>query len=300
MYHESLMNLTQGLMPESIGALVRGKRPKPKGTPPSHCHGMSPAHRNISWPANGLAASHHRNTGHTQGLRHGGLPTQGLRCGGGGTQRHRRTGSSTQALAASRPASCGAAAAVLARAALSTGASRLHRNGACPPGTVSYRDLFSGANRNSTHSKDHHRSNATQRGRSGGFRPLSETLSRPKPAPAGRGTGLPPLCTDLTGDKEDAVGVEGGQGGGCLDDVSGEEEGEGLEEGEGCEDEDEAEEGETTDGDDDTCQVCNLHGDLLVCDGCEQTFHAACVGLEVMPEEEDKWFCPTCVDCGKN
>ena len=46
---------------------------------------------------------------------------------------------------------------------------------------------------------------------------------------------------------------------------------------------------------DTTCMVCGLSSDpflVLLCDGCENEAHLACVGLSHVPE--GKWFCSSC------
>jgi hypothetical protein len=42
---------------------------------------------------------------------------------------------------------------------------------------------------------------------------------------------------------------------------------------------------------------CRLQGDVLCCDGCRVVYHAECLGLPEVPEDEE-WFCPLCV-CAK-
>ncbi|KAI5071417.1 hypothetical protein GOP47_0013668 [Adiantum capillus-veneris] len=51
---------------------------------------------------------------------------------------------------------------------------------------------------------------------------------------------------------------------------------------------------------DDTCGVCGDGGELVLCDHCPSTFHADCIGLEVIPEGD--WYCPRCCCgiCGSN
>ena len=50
-----------------------------------------------------------------------------------------------------------------------------------------------------------------------------------------------------------------------------------------------------TDTSDTTCMVCGLTSDpfiVLLCDGCDNEAHLACVGLSHVPEGE--WFCSSC------
>ena len=45
------------------------------------------------------------------------------------------------------------------------------------------------------------------------------------------------------------------------------------------------------------CCICNdfdHEETMLICDGCELPYHMYCVGLEVLPPEEKKWFCELC------
>jgi hypothetical protein len=44
--------------------------------------------------------------------------------------------------------------------------------------------------------------------------------------------------------------------------------------------------------DPDVCVKCAEGGRLLICDGCEGTWHRGCADLLEMPD--DTWFCPTC------
>jgi hypothetical protein len=50
--------------------------------------------------------------------------------------------------------------------------------------------------------------------------------------------------------------------------------------------------------DNDVCQICKEHGNLMICDGgdeddgCGKSFHAACVNREVVPEGD--WICQEC------
>ncbi|XVF08053.1 hypothetical protein REPUB_Repub06bG0192400 [Reevesia pubescens] len=50
----------------------------------------------------------------------------------------------------------------------------------------------------------------------------------------------------------------------------------------------------TTGVSDDMCAICGDAGDLLLCHGCPQAFHPACLNLEHLPEGE--WFCTNCAD----
>jgi len=43
---------------------------------------------------------------------------------------------------------------------------------------------------------------------------------------------------------------------------------------------------------DDRCFICEDGGDLLICDGCEKSYHLQCVGLSEVPQGD--WFCPEC------
>ncbi|KFK34619.1 hypothetical protein AALP_AA5G169500 [Arabis alpina] len=56
-----------------------------------------------------------------------------------------------------------------------------------------------------------------------------------------------------------------------------------------------------TSGDsDDMCTICGNGGDLLLCAGCPQAFHTACLKFQSMPE--GTWYCSSCNDgprCGK-
>lgn len=273
-------------MPESIGALVRGNRPRPIQTPPSR---SAAHHGSSSWRTRHLHNS---------------------------SSVHRYRSNSTQALFSSRPASCGSGAAVLARAgqcaaARAAASLKLKHTGACPPG-MSYGDLFAGT----ATGLDRRRNNSDTERRSGQELKLSKTLCKP----ASRQAATSPACMDLT---DDAVACEGSQAdGSSLEDGSLEdgsleddESGEGEEEeGEGCDKEEgggqdvgedvsggESDgERESEDTDDDQCQLCGKWGDLLVCDGCELAYHAACVDLLSMPGEEEEWFCPSCVDSNCN
>nr|GMC91822.1 uncharacterized protein LOC109158230 [Ipomoea batatas] len=50
----------------------------------------------------------------------------------------------------------------------------------------------------------------------------------------------------------------------------------------------------TTNNSDDMCAVCGDGGELILCDGCPQAFHAACLGLECAPSSN--WLCAHCRD----
>ncbi|CAH8382683.1 unnamed protein product [Eruca vesicaria subsp. sativa] len=50
-----------------------------------------------------------------------------------------------------------------------------------------------------------------------------------------------------------------------------------------------------TNGDsDDMCCICGVGGDLLLCAGCPQAFHTACLKFQSMPE--GSWYCSSCSD----
>ncbi|KAI4300142.1 hypothetical protein L6164_033553 [Bauhinia variegata] len=51
----------------------------------------------------------------------------------------------------------------------------------------------------------------------------------------------------------------------------------------------------TTGDSDDMCAVCGDGGDLILCNGCPRAFHAACLGLNCVPES-----CWHCQDCRNN
>ena len=50
------------------------------------------------------------------------------------------------------------------------------------------------------------------------------------------------------------------------------------------------------DGNFDTCAVCEGGGLLFCCEACPQAYHAACLGDQAPPEDDDDaaWFCPPC------
>ena len=51
------------------------------------------------------------------------------------------------------------------------------------------------------------------------------------------------------------------------------------------------------DGNFDSCSVCGQGGLLICCDVCPQAYHAACLGANAPPEDEDDeavWYCPPC------
>lgn len=50
----------------------------------------------------------------------------------------------------------------------------------------------------------------------------------------------------------------------------------------------------TTGDSDDMCATCGDGGDLILCNRCPRSFHAACLNLECIPE--DDWHCPNCVE----
>lgn len=52
-----------------------------------------------------------------------------------------------------------------------------------------------------------------------------------------------------------------------------------------------------SDGHEDVCHVCGLHGKLLCCDGCPISMHFKCIkalGLR-LPNSEEDWYCPVCL-----
>ncbi|KAL1209962.1 Increased DNA methylation 1 [Cardamine amara subsp. amara] len=50
----------------------------------------------------------------------------------------------------------------------------------------------------------------------------------------------------------------------------------------------------TTGDSDDMCSICGDGGDLLLCTGCPQAFHTACLKFQSMPE--GTWYCSSCND----
>ncbi|CAB67675.1 putative protein [Arabidopsis thaliana] len=50
----------------------------------------------------------------------------------------------------------------------------------------------------------------------------------------------------------------------------------------------------TTGDSDDMCSICGNGGDLLLCAGCPQAFHTACLKFQSMPE--GTWYCSSCND----
>jgi hypothetical protein len=47
------------------------------------------------------------------------------------------------------------------------------------------------------------------------------------------------------------------------------------------------------------CSVCENDGDvakLLICDSCDRSFHTFCVGMDIVPDGDDEWFCTECKD----
>lgn len=58
------------------------------------------------------------------------------------------------------------------------------------------------------------------------------------------------------------------------------------------------------DGNQFNCEMCNGFGDVICCDGCPKVYHQRCIPAsypapQSLGNEEDKWFCPSCVDNGK-
>ncbi|TKY52827.1 Increased DNA methylation 1 [Spatholobus suberectus] len=54
----------------------------------------------------------------------------------------------------------------------------------------------------------------------------------------------------------------------------------------------------TTGDSDDMCAVCGDGGDLILCNGCPRAFHAACLGLQCVPDSG--WQCLNCRDNAVN
>ncbi|RDY07306.1 Increased DNA methylation 1, partial [Mucuna pruriens] len=54
----------------------------------------------------------------------------------------------------------------------------------------------------------------------------------------------------------------------------------------------------TTGDSDDMCAVCGDGGDLILCNGCPRAFHAACLGLQCVPDSG--WQCLNCRDNAGN
>jgi hypothetical protein len=50
------------------------------------------------------------------------------------------------------------------------------------------------------------------------------------------------------------------------------------------------------DEDHDECEICQDGGDLMICDGCDASYHTTCLDppLETIPDGE--WYCPRCED----
>merc|ERR1719401_1659970 len=40
------------------------------------------------------------------------------------------------------------------------------------------------------------------------------------------------------------------------------------------------------------CVICGYSGDLICCDGCPNVYHAVCLGLTDIPDND--WFCSKC------
>jgi hypothetical protein len=49
------------------------------------------------------------------------------------------------------------------------------------------------------------------------------------------------------------------------------------------------------DDSDDVCHYCADGGELIVCSSCDKSFHIECLGLAVVPPEDD-WRCPLCAE----
>jgi hypothetical protein len=52
-----------------------------------------------------------------------------------------------------------------------------------------------------------------------------------------------------------------------------------------------------SDGHEDVCHTCGLHGELLCCDGCPISMHFNCIevlGLR-LPKRKEDWYCPVCM-----
>ena len=52
-----------------------------------------------------------------------------------------------------------------------------------------------------------------------------------------------------------------------------------------------------SDGHEDVCHTCGLHGKLLCCDGCPISVHLKCIEPLVLrlPQKEEDWYCPVCL-----
>jgi hypothetical protein len=51
---------------------------------------------------------------------------------------------------------------------------------------------------------------------------------------------------------------------------------------------------ETDDGHDAECNVCNVGGDLICCDGCPRVFHSDCHKPKIQSLPDAEWFCMHC------
>eukprot|EP01134_Creolimax_fragrantissima_P004271 CFRG4271T1 len=58
--------------------------------------------------------------------------------------------------------------------------------------------------------------------------------------------------------------------------------------------EDEDEDTETADDHDDVCAICHNEGELLMCDGCPNSFHLECCTPKLKSVPEGDWFCVAC------
>ncbi|OEU08458.1 hypothetical protein FRACYDRAFT_165548, partial [Fragilariopsis cylindrus CCMP1102] len=46
--------------------------------------------------------------------------------------------------------------------------------------------------------------------------------------------------------------------------------------------------------DDDVCAICADGGKLIVCDGCEKSYHNHCLDPPLDEVPQGDWFCPKC------
>ena len=49
-------------------------------------------------------------------------------------------------------------------------------------------------------------------------------------------------------------------------------------------------------GDDDICQICREGGHLLICDGCDMSYHTACLQPPLKEVPDGEWNCDYCLD----